>query len=53
MVAAVKNRFGPHTADGSDFVSLFVNYSLCQISDADALGMMYRRDAVYSDRQVQ
>ncbi len=53
MVAAVKNRFGPHTADGSDFVSLFVNYSLCQISDADALGMMYRRDAVYNDRQVQ
>ena len=52
-VAAVKNRFGPHTADGTDHTGLFVNYSVCQISDADALGMMYRRDAVYSDSQVQ
>ena len=52
-IASVKNRFGPHTADGSDYVSLFVNYALCQISDSDALGMMYRRDAVYNDRQVQ
>ena len=52
-VASVKNRFGPHTADGSDYTGLFVNYALCQISDTDALGMMYRRDAVYSDRQVQ
>ncbi len=52
-VASVKNRFGPHTADGSDYISLFVNYALCQISDVDALGMMYRRDAVYSDRQIQ
>ena len=52
-VASVKNRFGPHTADGSDYVSLFVNYAVCQISDSDALGMMYRRDAVLNDRQVQ
>ena len=52
-MAAVKNRFGPHTADGTDHTGLFVNYGVCQISDADALGMMYRRDAVYSDSQVQ
>ena len=52
-VASVKNRFGPHTADGSDYIGLFVNYALCQISDVDALGMMYRRDAVYGDRQIQ
>ena len=44
-VAAVKNRFGPHTADGSDHIGLFVNYKVCQINDSDALGMMYRRDA--------
>ena len=51
-VAAVKNRFGPHMADGSDFVSLFVNYGVCQISDADALGQMYRRDANLNVSQV-
>ena len=52
-VAPVKNRFGPHTADGSDFATLFVNYSVCQISDADEYGRMYRRDALLSDSQVQ
>ena len=52
-VAPVKNRFGPHTADGSDFVTLFVNYSVCQISDADEYGRMYRRDALLSVGQVQ
>lgn len=51
-VAAVKNRFGPHTADGSDHVGLFVNYELCQISDSDAMGRMYRRDAIYSESKV-
>ena len=51
-VAAVKNRFGPHTADGSDHTGLFVNYSVCQISDADALGQMYRRDANLNVSQV-
>jgi hypothetical protein len=51
-VAAVKNRFGPHTADGSDHTGLFVNYSVCQISDADALGQMYRRDAGLNVSQV-
>ena len=41
-VAPVKNRFGPHTADGSDWASLFVNFSACQIGDADAQGRAYR-----------
>lgn len=35
-VAAVKNRFGPHTADASDYATLAVNYGSCQISDKDA-----------------
>jgi len=52
-VAPVKNRFGPHTADGSDFATLFVNYSVCQISDADEYGRMYRRDALLNVSQVQ
>ena len=45
-VAAVKNRFGPHTADGSDHIGLFVSYKVCQINDTDAMGRMYRRDAI-------
>ena len=45
-VAAVKNRFGPHTADASDWAALFVNYAACQIGDADAYGRIYRRDAL-------
>ena len=32
-VAAVKNRFGPHQADGKDFVALTANYAVCQIND--------------------
>jgi hypothetical protein len=52
-VAPVKNRFGPHTADGSDFATLFVNYSVCQISDSDEYGRMYRRDALLNVSQVQ
>ena len=44
-VAAVKNRFGKHTADGADYISLFVNYGSCQIFDADQYGRMHRRDA--------
>ena len=44
-VAAVKNRFGPHTADGKDYATLLVNYSACQISDANtAFGAMLSRD---------
>ena len=45
-VAAVKNRFGPHTADASDWAALLVNYAACQIGDADAYGRIYRRDAL-------
>jgi hypothetical protein len=44
-IAAVKNRFGPHTADASDFTSLNVNYGACQISDRNAFGAMLARDA--------
>ena len=47
-VAAVKNRFGKHSADGTDMGALFVNFSTCQIYDADAQGRAVRRDAVYS-----
>ena len=45
-VAAVKNRFGPHTADGTDNASLFTNYAACQIGDADAMGRSYRHQAI-------
>jgi replicative DNA helicase len=45
-VAAVKNRFGPHTADASDYAQLLVNYAACQIGDQDEQGWMYRRDAI-------
>ena len=44
-IAAVKNRFGPHTADASDYAGLAVNYGACQISDKDAFGAMLQRDA--------
>ena len=46
-IAAVKNRFGPHTADASDYVGLNVNYGACQISDRNAFGAMLSRDARY------
>ena len=32
-VASVKNRFGPHQADGQDYVALTANYAACQIQD--------------------
>ena len=44
-VAAVKNRFGPHTADASQYATLYVNYAACQIADGDEYGAMYQRDA--------
>lgn len=44
-VAPVKNRFGPHTADASNYATLYVNYSSCQIADGDQYGAMYQRDA--------
>jgi len=39
-VAAVKNRFGQHQADGKDYVGLFVNFATCHINDSDAYGRM-------------
>jgi predicted ATP-dependent serine protease len=44
-IAAVKNRFGPHTADGSNWATLAVNYSACQISDMNSFGQMLVKDA--------
>ena len=49
-VAAVKNRFGPHTADASDWAALLVNYAACQINDTDAYGRSHRRDALQQTR---
>jgi len=46
-VAAVKNRFGRHTADGRDWVGLFTNYAACQIADSDAYGRM-----IYNSNKV-
>lgn len=43
-VAPVKNRFGPHTADGSRSAALFTNFANCQIHDADAFGRAALRD---------
>jgi len=51
-VSPVKNRFGPHIADGSEYVSLFVNYIVCQINDSNVVGQMYRRDALL-ESQIQ
>ena len=51
-VAAVKNRFGPNSADGKDWVPLDANYAACQIGDVNLTnyvspqrwdqGMMYQ-----------
>lgn len=48
-VAAVKNRFGPHVADGTDNASLFTNYGACQINDADTYGRMHRHQAMVAN----
>jgi len=37
-VAAVKNRFGKHSADGKDNTSLSVNFATCEIRDTDQYG---------------
>jgi hypothetical protein len=44
-IAPVKNRFGPHAADGKDWATLYVNYGACQISDKNSYGQMLARDA--------
>lgn len=46
-VAAVKNRFGPHAADGKDYAILLVNYGSCQIADKNSYGAMLQHDARY------
>lgn len=46
-VAPVKNRFGPHAADAKDYAILMVDYGSCQISDKNAYGAMFARDARY------
>ena len=43
-VAAVKNRFGPHTADASSYATLYVNYAACQITDDPVWGSMFAKD---------
>ena len=40
-VAPVKNRFGPHTADGTKWTTLYVDFAACQIGDQDAQGRAY------------
>lgn len=42
-VAAVKNRFGPHYADASQWATLFTNFASCAIGDDDAQGRAYLR----------
>lgn len=37
-VATVKNRFGPHYADASQWTTLFVRFASCAISDSTADG---------------
>lgn len=37
-VAAVKNRFGKHSADGRDYTGLSVNFATCEIRDVDQYG---------------
>ena len=44
-MASVKNRFGPHYADASQWASLFVDFASCQIGDDDAQGRAYLRSA--------
>jgi predicted ATP-dependent serine protease len=46
-VAAVKNRFGPHTADASRYANLYVNYAACQITDDPVWGSMFAKDQRY------
>lgn len=45
-VAAVKNRFGEHSADASNFVTLGIDPSRVQIADRDAQGMADLRPGV-------
>jgi DnaB-like helicase C terminal domain len=40
-VAPVKNRFGPHYADASQWATLFVSFASCSIGDSDPQGRAY------------
>lgn len=42
-VATVKNRFGPHYADASQWTTLFVRFAQCAISDSNADGRVLLR----------
>lgn len=42
-IAVVKNRFGPHAADGSVSVPLAVDYAHCQITERDAAPVVYKQ----------
>jgi len=45
-VAAVKNRFGPNSADGKVNTALDTNYAACQISDVNLSNYQQRWDPV-------
>jgi predicted ATP-dependent serine protease len=40
-VAPVKNRFGPHFADASQWATLFVSFASCAIGDSTSQGRSY------------
>jgi predicted ATP-dependent serine protease len=51
-VAAVKNRFGKHTANGNEWATFSVNFASCQIESVTSeAGKMFYRDAQYANRQ--
>lgn len=45
-VAVVKNRSGQRDSDGNLYTTLFTNYACGQIEDTDAMGRMWRNDAL-------
>lgn len=42
-VASVKNRFGPHQADGRDYTQLDTNYAACQITDMNLNNHIFKQ----------
>lgn len=51
-VSAVKNRFGKHSANASEYASFLVNFAACQIDSVTSeMGRMYYRDAQNANRQ--
>jgi KaiC/GvpD/RAD55 family RecA-like ATPase len=50
-ISAVKNRFGKHSANASEYATLSVNFAACQIrSVTSEEGRMYFRDAQYANK---